>query len=965
MSAGGFRRAGHLFRPKLVGRDEVLADLMSLGAGLRKDAGALALVAGESGIGKTFLVSEVAQQVSLQGTRVITGECASVTAQDSSWTEHASLPLQPFRQLLQAMGDRCRQLGSPEVTRLFGANLRLFIPYEPGLAELEGTDQAHEPVSLPTDGARDRLMTALRNALVAFVTECPSLLVLDDLQWADELSLAFLDSLSQELVDSLPLVIIGTYRSDEANDNLRRLSERRWIHRIDLGRLNTGEVAAMVTHMLAAGPAPDRLVRFVQEHAEGIPFFVAEYLRTASAQGVLIRRHGQWLVAASADGESAATAFSISLPHNIAGLVRLRLSRLSPAAAKAAEVASLLGRELDAWALAATLELDADRLAPLLVDLVERQVLEGAAPGRYRFLHDKIREEAYRGIAPERRRVLHARAAHALEERPEGTGQPPPYAELAYHLLEAGEVARAIHYLSLAGDLALALSAHGDAANHYRAVLSLATRLSEPPPPLRIATWERRLGDSLLGLGKMTESIAALTRAAQALGLPLPKSRGAMALRLLLEVAKQVSHRLLPKRFAARPPHRPPQRSVELLEAGRIFDRLMRAFYYKGQYLELMFTNLRTLNLSELVGPSPELAMAYASAAATAIMIPLRKLARTYFTLAFATLKEAPDPVVESHVKMLVGLQHFFLGERREAIRQTEEAMALARRAGFSRRYDEVASVRVGADLTSGRHEPVRELVAAMEASAIQRGDVHMRSWAVMLRAQCCILRGSFDEAGDLLRNVETLLPALEPPETIVALAHLSYVLYRQGDLAGAESYAARAYAATSHGPPVYGPCSTAYARLAEVRVALARHAPAGQRRAALRAAERACKLLLRATKTFPMLDPMAALHEATRLWLLGKRRRAERLWRRGLDRATILADGYAGARLALALGGTLEGAATQRRVLQEFAHQSLTALAIGEIALPDLSSSFVPGLGAPAPQAGQDQIDQIDQIAE
>jgi serine/threonine protein kinase/tetratricopeptide (TPR) repeat protein len=934
VSSPGFKRTGQLFRPKLVGRDSALAHLLACSARTRGGVGSLALILGESGIGKTFLASEVAQRASIEGIRVITGECVPVAPSEGSLPERSGEPLHPFRQLLQAMGDRCRQLGAPEVERLFGSHVALLTPYEPGLAEIAGVAGAAEPPPLPTEAARERLMTALREALVAFVADCPTLLVLDDLQWADELSLALLSSFTEAFLKETPVAVLCTYRTDEAEDKLRSLSERPGVEKVDLGRLHPGEVAAMVADMLAVGQAPDALVTFVQEHSEGIPFFVAEYLRAAAADGVLTRRGGQWLVGKPQGKRDAAGIFTaVALPRNVAGLVRLRLSRLSAGAVRVAEAASILGREWEAWALPATTDLEPAALAPLLVELVDRQVLDGAAPGHYRFLHDKIREEAYRGIDPERRRKLHLRAAQGLEERQrDDPTTRPRYADLAYHLLVAGEPQRALEYLGKAGEQELAMAAHGDAARHLQEALAVAAALPEPQPPLRIATWERELGDSFLGLGKISEGIAALSRAAAALGLPLPPSKMRIALRLIPELGRQVLYRLFPGRRRGVKARRP----AEILEAGRIFDRLLRAFYYKGQYLELLFTNLRTLNLSELAGPAPELAMAYASAAATATMIPIRKLAQTYFDLAFTTLRQAPDPVVESHLEMLVGLSHYFMGERGEAIRHTEAAMELARAAGFSRRHDEAASIRIGVDLTPGRHEPAMPLIAEMEASASRRGDTHMRSWTLLLRAQCCILQGAFNPAREFLAEVEALLPSLGQPETISTFAHLAYVFWRQGDLTQARTYLAKATSEVSQGPPVHAACTSAYARLAEMQVAMARSAPPSGRRSSLRAAARACKLLLRAARTFPNLDPLTALHEGGRLWLTGQRKHARLAWRRGLERARALGDHYAGARLALVLGESLDAGTSERGQLETYARSSLQELKIGELEASD-----------------------------
>jgi eukaryotic-like serine/threonine-protein kinase len=923
-SGAQFSRAGHLFRPRLVGRETALADLLACGARARAGMGTLAFVAGESGIGKTFLAAEVAQRASLEGLRIVTGECVPMAASEAAFADHTGSPLHPFRQLLQAMGDRCRQLGAPETERLLGHDLKLLLPYEPGLGELEGADRAAEPAVLPAEAARERLLATLRRMLLAFVGDCPTLLVLDDLQWADDLSRAFLASLDEPLFASTPLVILGTYRTEEAGAELAGLTARPWVAHVRLQRLSEADVGNLVAQMLAVSPPPQALVQFVQQHAEGIPFFVAEYLRAAMAQGVLSRRAGRWCLGSTKE-EGGAPFTNVSFPQSLAGLVRLRLSRLTMPAATAAEAAAVLGRQFETWTLSATTGLRPSALAEILLELVARQVVEGAGPERYRFLHDKIRQEAYAGIDPDRRRGLHLQVTRVLEAGLAGSpvgGE--PYAELAYHFMAAELPLQAIEYLARAGERALAVSAHRDAARYFREALDLEEKLPARLPPLQRATWERQLGDALQGLGRLSESVGPLTRAAAGLGWPLPRGTAGIIAHTVGGLLRQALHRHFPRRFIGRRT----QDSPQILEAGRIFDRLMRVYYYTGQYLELLFANLRTLNLGELAVPSSELAMGYASAAATAIMIPVRKLARTYFQLALATLEKARDPAVESHVQMLVGLYHTCLGERAQALEHLQLAIALAEQAGFARRRDESLSIVAGVELTAGRHLEALRAIDLMEASAERRGDHHMLSWALLQRAEATVLQGELGRSHRLLRRVEALLGEVGRPEALRTHAQLALVLFREGNLGAAGDHADQALELASHGHPIQAASVNACARLAEVQLELLRERPEPERQ---RAADRACRLLFRATGAFPVMVPMAALHLGTRAWLAGKRTEAARTWRRGLDRARSLDNRYAEGRLSLALAATLPTPCADRLALESAARDRFHGLAIAE----------------------------------
>ncbi len=923
----GEARSGFLFRPHLVGREAALGKLLACTAHARSGTGALALIGGESGIGKTFLASEVAQRASLEGTRIITGECVLVTAGERSSGERSAAPLHPFRHLLQALADQCRQLGPADAGRAFGMGPTLLAPYETALAEIADAAEWPQAVPLPAEAARERLLATFRQTLVAFVGATPLMLVLDDLQWADDLTLAFLASLGDSAFAAAPLVVLGIYRTDEANDELRRLIERPGVCRVELERLDDEQVATIVAQMLAVTPPPPALVQFVRRHAEGIPFFVAEYLRAATAHGLLTRQNGQWHVEPQGDGSTAAFG-AIALPGSLAGLVRARLSRLGATATRAAEAAAVVGREFETWALAAVTRLDDAAVAEALVELVDRQVLEGAGLGRYRFLHDKIREEALAGIHPAVRRDLHLAVTRGLEARLRTHPHEHRDAELAYHFRAADQPRRALDYLARAGAFELRASAHGDAVRHFREALELEEQLPDRLSAIDRAALERQLGEALQGLGRLAESAEPLTRAAASLGLPLPRTKGRLAAGLVRELGRQVLHRLWPRLFRGRLAHR----SALLIETGRVLGRLQDVFYYTGRDFELLFANLSMLNLCELAVASSELAMAYGGAAATAMMLSARKLSQSYFRSAFSTLEQAPDPVVESHLEMLLGLFHNVAGEREAAIRHSERAMHLAAQTGFARRRDEAASIRAGLDLVPGRHELAMVTILEMEASANRRGDAHMTSWALLQRVECLVLRGDFAEARTVLDRVLALLPGLGRPEAIWALGQLAYVRHRQGDTAEAQLHADHALALATKGPPVHAACAVTYARIAEVHLALWVDAPAATRRSAAKAAARACKVVSRSAATFPVMQPMAALLRGTHAWLTGKAKEAHRRWRQGVDRARALENRYVEARLGLALAATLPPESGERQAFVTSAFEVLSAMNIHEL---------------------------------
>jgi predicted ATPase len=151
------------------------------------------------------------------------------------------------------------------------------------------------------------------------------------------------------------------------------------------------------------------------------------------------------------------TAVDIPLPGTLRALVHRRLEGLSSEARALLEVASVVGRDVDATFLAGIRSVGVESQGDAIRELLARQILEESEPGRLRFLHDKLREHTYEQIERGRRRAIHLATARALEARGEASSALPRlYARLAHHYAETEERQKAIDYLEKAGAQALA-----------------------------------------------------------------------------------------------------------------------------------------------------------------------------------------------------------------------------------------------------------------------------------------------------------------------------------------------------------------------------------------------------------------------------------------------------------------------------------------------------------------------------
>jgi serine/threonine protein kinase/tetratricopeptide (TPR) repeat protein len=522
------RPRAYLYRPRLAGREEALRSIEAQLDRLEGGAGGILLVGGESGVGKTRLAMEAARRAKRREMQVLSGECLPQSDPEARGAE--SGPLHPLRRPLQKIADWCREWGWERAERIVGRHVKLLAATVPAFTALPGQEALPEPAELPAEAARFRLFAALAEIFAALAEEprpasgerrteetpggslehsrsqldarSSLLLILDDLQWADDLTLGFLGFLLRSgRLDRMRVLVLGTYRTDELGaagrhvqaasgeeiTSLEELLESPGVHRLRLGRLGEEAVGAMVCDMLALGAPPRRFVQHLTRHSEGNPFFVAEYMQAALAGGVLFRDlAGRWQVAEPSEAQPAEDVYrALPLPGSLRELVERRLEGLPESARRLVDAAAVVGREsniLLTWAVA---KLSDESLLDALTVLTGRHVLEAVSPGRIRFVHDKLREIAYESLPSERRAELHREAAMAIEALLVGEREE-HLAELGVHWERAGVGFRAREAYLAAARRAVAGFTYSQAERLYRSYLSLVSGPTEESIVARI-----------------------------------------------------------------------------------------------------------------------------------------------------------------------------------------------------------------------------------------------------------------------------------------------------------------------------------------------------------------------------------------------------------------------------------------------------------------------------------------------
>ena len=522
----------YLYRPGFVGREATLGLIERQIRRSLARPGRCIFLRGQSGVGKTRFIMEVARQLEQGGLTVITGECLPILPRRDRDDGPAfrATPLHPFRPFLQVVVDCCLERGCEEVARLLGPGGGVLSKCEPSLSDLPGAPDT--PCPAVDEGGEGSLQSLLIEALGQTLTEfgrtAPVVLFLDDLEWADALTLHFLALFHVGIWDAPNVAIVGAYRSEAEREAMRDYPPVfRDATFVDIGPLDPDGLRAIIRDMLGSHEVDDRFVSHLARRSGGNPFFVAEFLRAAVAERVLLRdEEGCWRAGTGPDGAGLALDgetfdATVGMPGSLHDLVVRRLATLGGDARHLLELAAVVGREVDAELLESVEPIGEAKALAAVEALLVAQVLVEGRDGRFRFAHDKIREVAYEQIPPARKRSLHRSVALALEavlDRPverarhSNTLSHHWYRSIGDDLAEPDAVARATGHLETSLRAAVKAGLPAEAVEFGRALLRLrGVDLPESP-----AEVERALADDLARI----EALLAGRSAADLLALP-------------------------------------------------------------------------------------------------------------------------------------------------------------------------------------------------------------------------------------------------------------------------------------------------------------------------------------------------------------------------------------------------------------------------------------------------------------
>ncbi len=443
--------------PPFVGRDRELIHLEDLWSKAGRGSGQIVVVSGEPGIGKSALVEEFLVRAAVPDSAVLKAQCSPY---------HVNTPFNPLMILLREILDV--ELESPPLKMLQAIEEFLektdqpatdHLPLLASLLTVSNPSRRLPDLSISAKRQRERTMEAVLFMMTSAARTTPTLVWVDDAQWADPSTKKTLARLVKQTAD-LNLMVVLCYR-DEDDVDLPGLEDAR---RFPLERMQKSQCVRLLSDLSERGLLPSGLIEVISDRSAGVPLYLREIVRMATAS----------------EDQAAGLVNVHAVPDSLKGLLATRLN-LSGAAREIVQWGSVIGKGASRELLSHVSELPEDALSQSLQDLLDAGIFQAEERGgvvEYRFAHALMRDAAYDSMLVGAQREHHLKVAEMLRMHfPQVAASEPE--RVAIHFAASTKPSRAAEYWQAAGAASVEKHALDEALALFRQALDAAKAIPE------------------------------------------------------------------------------------------------------------------------------------------------------------------------------------------------------------------------------------------------------------------------------------------------------------------------------------------------------------------------------------------------------------------------------------------------------------------------------------------------------
>jgi tetratricopeptide (TPR) repeat protein len=609
-------------------------------------------------------------------------------------------------------------------------------------------------IEATSSAEREELFTAWRRFLEAIAEERPTVLVFEDLHWADEAMLAFVEHLA-DLAEGVPLLIVGTARPEVYERFPRYADGMRNVNTINLTPLSQEETARLVSALLDATVLPVELQQPILDRAGGNPLYAEEFVRLLRDRDLLVRQGSSWDLRDGAE---------VPFPESVQALIAARLDTLEPDAKSLLADAAVIGKVFWAGGVAAMGERDLQAVFAALRELSRKELvrpsrqssMEGEA--EYAFWHILARDVAYNQLPRASRATRHVAAASWISSK--APGRIEDLADvLAYHYATALELAKAagqtdqaaeleasaLRFLGLAGERALGLDTIAALGSFKRALA-----LTPPGHPQRAAALAR-FGEAALDAGRFTEARDALQEAIAAFEATGDVRGAAAAMVPFSKVLNQLGDprgwTLPAEALALLEPLPPSPELVAALTSVAIVETLQGRRETGIRYADQALTLANQLGLEPPARALGSRALARASFGDRGGLDDYRK--------AIALATEAGQGSAAAALINNLGVASWVLEGPQAALEVLDGAIAFARPRGLAWWVAQATSSKLIPLFDSGQFDEALTLTIA-QVEQLAGDEIWIRTWFLAMEVKIRAVRGQAATVAETLDWLET-----------------------------------------------------------------------------------------------------------------------------------------------------------------------------------------------------------------